>query len=208
VTIEHRHGIEAKLVALTFDDGPSVWTEPILDLLSRRGATATFFVIGSAVAARPEVARRVLERGHELGNHTFDHPHLTQVPDDGIRSEIERTTKIVRTATGLELGYWRPPYFDCDERVRRAVEPSGLEEIGCSVVTHDYEWPAEQTIAFVGERLRPGAIVDLHDGCSPHDTPPTLTTRDETVRALAAILDLLDERGLRCVTVSELLAAS
>jgi peptidoglycan/xylan/chitin deacetylase (PgdA/CDA1 family) len=208
VTIEHRHGTESRLVALTFDDGPSIWTEPILDLLADHAATATFFVIGSAVASRPEVARRILERGGELGNHTFDHPYLTLLSGTEIRAEIDRTTRIVEDLTGAELRYWRPPYFDCDERVRLAVAPTGLEEVGSSIVTHDYEWQAERTIEFVRARLQPGAIVDLHDGCSPHDTPPTLPTRDETVTALDAILDLLDERGLRCVTVSELLAAA
>lgn len=204
--IEHRHGIGEKAVALTFDDGPSDWTGSILDLLDDHSGTATFFVLGCAVAGREETLKRILSSGSEIGNHTYNHPGLTAVPDADVREQINRTTALVEQVTGVELRYWRAPYFGSDARVRSILASSGLEEVWYSVITHDYAWPAEKTAAYVLENVQPGSIVDLHDGRAPTDGPgQSLPTRDETVKAVAEILRDFDSRGYRCVTVSELL---
>lgn len=209
--IEHRHGEVEGVVALTFDDGPSEWTEQMLDVLAEHDGQATFFALGCLVAAgdRNETLRRIVESGSEVGNHTFSHPSLPTIDDAAIRDEFERAGAVIEEALGTKLRYWRPPYFHVDERVRDAVAPLGLREVGCTMMPWDWEWPGAETAAFVLDRIQPGSVVCMHDG-RPPDEPADLSapTREESVAALALILEALTARGVRSVTISDLLAAS
>lgn len=208
--LENRHGLEAGLVALTFDDGPSEWTGGILDLLAEHGGQATFFALGCLAAGADgrETLRRAVAAGSEVGNHTFSHPSLPTLDDEAIHDELERGGAAIAGALGSPLRYWRPPYFHVDERVRAAAAPFGLQEVGCSMMPWDWEWDAERSASFVLERLQPGSIVCMHDG-RPPDEPAELSapTREQSVAAVGLILEAMSERGLRSVTISELLAA-
>jgi peptidoglycan/xylan/chitin deacetylase (PgdA/CDA1 family) len=210
-SIEHRHGEVEDVVALTFDDGPSPWTEQMLDLLAEHGGHATFFALGCLVAAgdRNATLRRIVESGSEVGNHTFTHPSLPTLDDAAIHEEFERAGSVIEETLGTKPRYWRPPYFHVDERVRGAVAPFGLREVGCTMMPWDWEWPAAKTAEFVLDRIQPGSVVCMHDG-RPPDEPAELSapTRKESVAALGVILGALTERGLRSVTISELLSAS
>jgi len=128
--LEHRHDIGEDVVALTFDDGPSPWTGPILDLLATHEGHATFFALGCLAAAdgAEQTLRRVLETGSEIGNHTFSHPSLPKLDDDSIRDELERAGSLIEEASGTTLRYWRPPFFHVDERVRQVVSPLGCRK--------------------------------------------------------------------------------
>jgi peptidoglycan/xylan/chitin deacetylase (PgdA/CDA1 family) len=209
--LEHRHDIVEDVVALTFDDGPSLWTRSMLELLAAHDGHATFFALGCIAAADDgaQTLRRIVETGSEIGNHTFSHPSLPTLEDGAIRDELARAGPIIEEASGTTLRYWRPPYFHVDERVREAVLPLGLQEVGCSMMPWDWEWPADRSAAFVIERLQPGSIVCMHDGRPPEE-PADLSapTREASVAALGMILEVMSERGLRSVTISELLAAS
>ena len=208
--LEHRHDIGEDLVALTFDDGPSPWTEPMLDLLTAHESHATFFVLGCLAGGggRAQALRRILETGSEIGNHTFSHPSLPTLDDDSIRDELQRAGSAIEEASGTTLRYWRPPFFHVDERVREAVSQLGLQEVGCSMMPWDWEWDADRSATFVIERLQRGSIVCMHDG-RPPDEPADLSapTREASVAAVGMILDAMSDRGLRSVTISELLAA-
>src|SRR6476659_8976056 len=208
--LEHRHGTRGDVVALTFDDGPSPWTCPILDLLAAHESHATFFALGCLADAdgAKQTLRRVLETGSEIGNHTFSHASLPELDDDSIRDQLERAGAAIEAASGTTLRYWRPPFFHVDERVRNAAAPFGLEEVGCSMMPWDWEWDADRTVEFVLERLRPGSVVCMHDG-RPPDEPAELSrpTREATVEAVGVILEAMTARRLRSVTISELLAA-
>jgi peptidoglycan/xylan/chitin deacetylase (PgdA/CDA1 family) len=208
--VEHRRGIDAPLVCLTFDDGPSPWTEPILAHLERHGARATFFAIGSAIdEAGAAILRRLVDTGCEVGNHTWTHPHMTQLSDDAILEELRRTTPAIEAAVGIAPTYWRAPYLDFDARVTALGDSLGLREIELSIAPADYAQTAAATVAEVLGAIQPGDIVALHDGRNARDTDAdSLPTRENTVAAVADILDGLAARGLRCVTVSELLAAA
>ena len=209
--LEHRHGIRDDVVALTFDDGPSPWTGPILDLLAEHESHATFFALGClpAEGRTEQTLRRILESGSEIGNHTFSHPSLPKLDDDSIRGELERAGSAIEQASGTTLRYWRPPFFHVDDRVRKVVSPLGLEEVGCSMMPWDWEWDAARSAAFVIERLQRGSVVCMHDG-RPPDEPAELSapTRQASVAAVGMILDAMTERGLRSVTISELLVSS
>ena len=209
--LEHRHDIRDEVLALTFDDGPSPWTDSILDLLAAHDGHATFFALGSSAAADAggRTLRRIVETGSEIGNHTFSHPSLPTLEYGAIRDELERARPVIEEASGTTLQCWRPPYFHVDQRVREAVSPLGLREVGCSVLPWDWEWASERTATFVIERLRRGSIVCMHDG-RPPDEPSELSaaTREATVAAVGMILAAMSEQGLRSVTISELLRSS
>jgi peptidoglycan/xylan/chitin deacetylase (PgdA/CDA1 family) len=209
--LEHRHHTGDDVVALTFDDGPSAWTGPILDLLAEHEGHATFFALGCLATADGggPTLRRIVESGSEIGNHTFSHPSLPTLESDAIRAELEQATPIIEEASGTTLRYWRPPFFHVDDRVREAVASLGLQEVGCSMMPWDWEWDADRSAAFVIEKLRRGSIVCMHDG-RPPDEPAELSapTREATVVAVGMVLAAMSERGLRSVTISELLASS
>jgi peptidoglycan-N-acetylglucosamine deacetylase len=206
--VQARHGIEAPVVALTFDDGPSVWTDPIVDQLERHGGHGTFFVIGDAIDGDEQLAtlQRLVDGEHEVGNHTWSHPDLRTLADDDIRDEMLRTGARIEEVLGVKPGYWRAPFFRCDVRVRAAVGDLAGHEVWHSVVPGDWELPAAETASRVLAGLQPGDIVVLHDG-RPANEPANLSwpTRDATVEAVGLILDEMTARGLRSVTVSELL---
>jgi peptidoglycan/xylan/chitin deacetylase (PgdA/CDA1 family) len=206
--LEHRYDVTDGVVALTFDDGPSEWTLQILELLAEHDGRATFFALGCLAEERAETLKRTLDSGSEVGNHTFTHPHLTLLAEHQIRDELQRAGEAIEAATQTQLRLWRPPFFHVDERVRAAVAGFGLREVGCSMMPWDWEWDADRTVAFVLERLRRGSIVCMHDGRPPDEAPElSRPTREETVKAVAVILEAMHERGLRSVTISELLQA-
>jgi peptidoglycan/xylan/chitin deacetylase (PgdA/CDA1 family) len=209
--LEHRYGIHDDVVALTFDDGPSPWTGPILDLLAAHEGHATFFTLGCLASApgSAQALRRILEAGSEIGNHTFSHPSLPKLDADSIRDELDRAGSVIEKASGTTLRYWRPPFFHVDERVREVVSPLDLQEVGCSMMPWDWEWDASRSATFVIEKLQRGSIVCMHDG-RPPDEPAELSapTREASVAAVGMILDAMSERGLRSVTISELLLSS
>jgi peptidoglycan/xylan/chitin deacetylase (PgdA/CDA1 family) len=206
--VEHRHEISEPVVALTFDDGPSEWTDPIVEHLRRHGATATFFVIGSAIdKSGGETLRNAAAAGCEIANHTYSHRLLPSLAEDEIRDELVRTSARIEEVATRPPSLWRAPHFRSDERIRALAAGLGLLEVRCSVFTGDYAWPALKTAAWVLHHLRPGAIVDLHDGRPQTDTvDDAAPTREATVEAVGRILGEMETRGYRSVTVSELLA--
>jgi peptidoglycan/xylan/chitin deacetylase (PgdA/CDA1 family) len=172
--LEHRDDIGEGVVALTFDDGPSPWTDPILDLLAAHEGHATFFALGCLAAADDgaQTLRRIVETGSEIGNHTFSHPSLPALDDDSIRDELDRAGSAIEEAADITLRYWRPPFFHVDARVREAVSSVGLQEVGCSMMPWDWEWEAERSAAFVIERMRRGSI----GACTTAGRPMSRTT--------------------------------
>ena len=211
VSIEHRHGIAEPLVALTYDDGPSEWTVPILEHFAEHDGRATFFVLGNAIDGeeRRATLRRTVAEGHEIGNHTFTHPgDLATLDEAVIREEIGRAQSSIREVAGVEPVYWRTPFLRTSERLLSVVSTLGLTHVGCSVMPGDWELDADEIAEGVRPHLRPGAVIVLHDG-RPEDEPPELSrpTREETAKATRAILEDMSRLGLRAVTVSELVAA-
>ena len=113
-----------KLISLTYDDGPSEWTEPILDHFAEHGGRATFFVLGNAIDGddRRETLLRTVAEGHEIGNHTFTHPgDLSTLDDAVIRREIDRAQAAIRETAGVEPVHWRTPFLRTSERLLSVV---------------------------------------------------------------------------------------
>jgi len=179
-----------KLVALTFDDGPSGYTPDILRILREKKAKATFFMLGSAVAADPAAARRVLAAGHEIGNHSSTHPML---PGYG---NIAGATRTIREATGFKPCLFRPPYGALNSSVEQSAEDLGMKSVLWDVDTSDWSTPGSGAIRSSVSSARSGSIVLLHDGGGP---------RSQTVDALPGAIENLRNRGFTFVTVTRLL---
>ena len=195
-----------RLIALTFDDGPSGATPAVLDLLRDHGAHATFFVVGRYVEELPEVVQRAAAEGHELGNHTYDHVDAAHEKDDDVlRNQLARASAAIETAVGAVPRLIRPPYGKDVARVARLGRELGLAHtILWSAQGWDWDaTPAEEIAALVLRDCAPGGIVVLHDGVPPGGGP----SREPMLVALAAILDALTRDGYELLTVSELLAA-
>jgi peptidoglycan-N-acetylglucosamine deacetylase len=186
-------------VALSFDDGPSAAnTGQLLELLEGYGARATFFVVGEELAAVPDLARRAAKAGHELGNHTFSHPSPEKLSDGELRDEIVRGTAAIEEAAGVTPTVARPPWGRDTQRFADIARSLDMRTVMWSLDSGDtWGYDAATVARFVG-RARGGDIILLHDGGA--ERPATLGAIDQALAALAS-------RRLRCVTVSELLAA-
>lgn len=191
--------------ALTFDDGPSTWTERLLDVLADNGAHATFFVVGESVQKRPELVKRIAAEGHEVGNHTWSHPSLQRDCDDEqVLDELSRTNELLASLLGAPPPRFRAPHFEVDDRVEAVAAQLGLRHTPANVNPPDWHpnWAAKLTIAMLSAQTQAGSIICLHDGAPPRDGE---VDRSATVEAVAAALPRLAERDLRCVTATELL---
>ena len=181
---------KVKCVALTFDDGPSLHTPKLLDTLRRSDTRVTFFVLGQNVERHGATVRRMVHEGHEVGNHSWDHPIMPSLSPRAMRRQIQLTQQAVRQASGVTPKVFRPPYGATDERVARAA---GMPQITWSVDCMDWHrTKARKGIATGMKEARPGGIILLHD------------THGSTVRAVPKMLSTLKGRGFTLVTVSEL----
>jgi peptidoglycan-N-acetylglucosamine deacetylase len=192
-------------IALTFDDGPSRWTAEIAGTLEEHDCRATFFLSGPAVEERPEAVAALAAAGHELGNHLWSHSDSTTLSREELRAELKRTADAVGAAGAPPPDLVRPPYFKGPENVAEAAAGCGVRAVILRSIAVD-DWKAEsaeQIYDPVIERAGPGDIVCLHDGISSdkRDTD----SREPTAEAVRRLVPALLERGLRPVTVSELL---
>jgi peptidoglycan/xylan/chitin deacetylase (PgdA/CDA1 family) len=183
-------------VALTFDDGPGAVTPAVLDVLARRGARATFNVLGARVRAGAPLVRRAVSDGHELGVHGWRHRDLSRGPARAV-AELVRARAAIRAVSGAQPRVFRPPFGAASRRLAAAARALGLVTVTWDVDPRDFEEPGADAIRErVRAGVRPGSIVLLHD--DRQALAPTAV-------ALEGILDDLAARGLEAVTVSRLL---
>lgn len=211
-------GTAKPYVAITFDDGPDPrWTPQVLDALAAAGARATFFMMGHNVDAHRDLARRVVAEGHDIGNHTWSHQDLAFMDSAGTRSEITDGRRAIREVVGVDTTYFRPPRGELTGAAMRILAEGDDDTFLWSVSRNDPAVGTPGVIAgHVAERLRPGAIVDLHDSIGRGNFLPSnsrivkqLTARrDVDVAAVPSILQQGKAAGLEFITISEMLAAA
>ena len=183
-------------VALTFDDGPGPSTPAVLAALEKARVRATFFVVGKDIAGQEALLRREMADGDAIGDHTWSHENLVDHPSDA-RSQIRETEAAIHAATGFTPCMFRAPYGDTDPQVLDLARSLGMTTIGWNVDPRDWSLPGTgRIVSRVLRAVMPGAIVILHDGGGP---------RDETAAAIPRIVAGLRARGLRPVTVPDLL---
>ncbi len=188
------------VVALTFDDGPVPgYTDSVLALLADSNVSATFFVVGAALAEHADLARRILRAGHELGNHSYSHRALVLKTPTSVRHEIEATDRLIRAAGQRGAIHVRPPYGK-----RLVILPWLLSRAGRTTVLWDLEPDSYQAVAHdpaqivhhVVRNVRPGSIILLH---------VEIPRRASGRAALPILVGALRAAGYEFVTVSELL---
>ncbi len=190
---------EEMVVALTFDDGPSIKHTPeILNILKEHNVKATFFIVGEHVKYYPGLTKRIFEEGHIIGNHSYYHPDFKTISRKEVEEELTKTSKSVQKITGRYPLLLRPPYGHCNDTVNQVVKDLGFKMITWSVMTDDYkpEIKAEEIKKEILNKMHPGAIIGLHDGGGD---------RTKTVKALPEIIRTLREQGYELVTIPELL---
>ncbi|MFF7751941.1 bifunctional polysaccharide deacetylase/glycosyltransferase family 2 protein [Streptomyces sp. NPDC007971] len=200
-TSAHTAHVHARTVALTFDDGPDpVWTPRILDVLRRNHVHATFFVVGTQVVAHPELVRRIVAEGHQIGIHTFTHPDLSRLAPWQRSLELRETQLAVAGATGKTTALLRPPYSskndaldDADWAVVRQAAAAGYVTVLSTQDAEDWQRPgADRVLANATPHGHSGQIVLMHDGGGD---------RSQTVAALDALIPRLKAQGFRFATV-------
>lgn len=192
-------------VVLTFVDGPSPWSGEIAAALEAHDCRGTFFLLGCAIGARPATAAALASAGHELGNHLWSHADPLHQSRAALRDELERTADAIARTAGVRPELVRPPYCGAPRGVARAAGRNARLVVLRSVDPAD--WNTESATEIVERVLvavRPGDIVCLHDGVAPRNNGTG--SRKPTVEAVVQLVPALLERGLRPVTVSELLA--
>lgn len=185
---------DQKLIALTFDDGPSGrFTQRLLDGLSERGVKATFLLCGYRMEQYPELTQKIYEQGHEIGLHGYSHKTLENSCKEGARQEIQKNMDLM--PEGCKISFFRSPGGLCNEDVKEAAKEYGLSILLWSVDPKD--WAIHDTNLItkrVVSQVKDGDIILMHD------------MSDSSVDAALAIIDQLKRQGYRFITASELAA--
>lgn len=180
-----------KLVALTFDDGPSAETTPrLLDILYQKDAVATFFMLGSRARYNSDIVLRAIKDGHEVASHTMYHQNLAKISSSAIAADISEAQAVFKEILGQPTTLTRPPYGSVNDNVRAQV---GTPMIMWSVDTLD--WKHRNTESIMGytlDQVYDGAIILMHD---IHST---------SVDAVPTLIDTLRAEGYEFATISEL----
>jgi peptidoglycan/xylan/chitin deacetylase (PgdA/CDA1 family) len=187
-------GGRGNYVALTFDDGPSQYSEQVLRLLRQANVQATFFLVGQVVGEHPEIPRQQVELGG-VADHTWTHPMLTRLGQRDLQSELRRTQTTLEQATGEPVTLMRPPYGSRDARVDRAVHRLRMLPVMWDSDSRDSAGESSEAIVTNAvEGMRPGGIILMHE------------TYDRSLAALPQVLVAARQKGIRLVSVPQMLA--
>lgn len=182
---------EDKVVALTFDDGPSKYTKDILDILKKYDACGTFFLIGNKVSFYGEVLREMLSEGNEIGNHSYDHKYLTRLSEEEVKDEINKTQDEIKRVTGYTPTLFRPTYGGYNNTLKSYID---LTFVLWDVDSRDWSVKSTEGImSNVFKDVKSGSIILFHDN------------HEYSVNALPSVIKELKKQGYKFVTVSELL---
>ena len=178
------------IVALTFDDGPSRYTEEILETLKKHEVCATFFILGNKVEDYKEVLKKSIEYQNELGNHSYNHKWLSRLPVNSLKDQIEKTQQILQETLSYQPKYLRPTYGSVNDRIRKNTE---LKIVLWTVDTKDWKIKSiDRIVQKATTNIEDGDIILMHD------------IFERSAKALEKIIPTLKEQGFQFVTISEL----
>ncbi|MCK0142842.1 polysaccharide deacetylase family protein [Aliiroseovarius sp. F20344] len=203
-TVTQSGDMPNRSVILTFDDGPSKkYTPAILDILKEHDVPAVFFVIGTRVQQHPEIARRIVDEGHELGVHTFFHPNIADISDFRLKLELHASQELIESVSGKNTNLFRAPYgFDenpetpDEARVLSVLSDENYVVVGIEIDSNDWMRPGSDEIVenvISHAKLNQGSVVLLHDAGGD---------REQTVQALPRIIQSLKDADISIVPVS------
>jgi peptidoglycan/xylan/chitin deacetylase (PgdA/CDA1 family) len=182
----------SKLIAITFDDGPGRYTETLLNALAERNVKATFFILGCQVSSYPNAVKRAYEEGHQLANHSWNHPSLTSLSYSSFTSQLTKTKNAINAAVGEDVGdlVLRPPYGNTNSNVKSWAN---CPIITWSIDPKDWQYRNAATVKNnIVSHAQDGAIILVHDIYS------------SSVQGAVAAIDALQAKGYTFVTVNEL----
>lgn len=177
-------------MALTFDDGPSIHTEGLLDLLKENNVLATFFVLGRSAKIQPDTIRRIIADGHVIGNHTWDHKNLTTLSPEAVQKQISDTDNLIKEIADYEINLLRPPYGAYNKSLQKIINKA---IVLWSIDPEDWK---DKDVKIVTERMskaEAGSIILAHD------------IYPSTIEAIPLVIENLKNKGLHFVTINELL---
>lgn len=181
---------ESKYIAFTFDDGPNYNSSKMVDVLSKWGMRATFFVVGNRAEKEADILLKMVDKGMEIGNHTYSHKLLTKLSSEAIREEIAKTDRVIFDITGRDVSLVRPSYGSSNKRVRSSID---RPIIVWDIDTLDWKYHNSKRLSdYILKNVQDGDIVLMHDIYSA------------TVNGVDMVIPKLMERGYRVVSVSEL----
>jgi cellulose synthase/poly-beta-1,6-N-acetylglucosamine synthase-like glycosyltransferase/peptidoglycan/xylan/chitin deacetylase (PgdA/CDA1 family)/spore germination protein YaaH len=202
-----RYGLKPGKVVLTFDDGPDPdFTPRILDILKKENVPASFFVVGSMVEKNIPILKRIYDEGYEIGNHTYLHPDISTISLERVNLELNATRKLIESVTGRSTILFRPP-FNADAEPQTLAEVIPVAEsrrqsyitIGESIDPWDWQ-PGVTADSIIARTIRQkdnGSMILLHDAGGD--------TREETVKALPAIIHFFKSHGYQFTTIADVL---
>lgn len=184
-----------KKIALTFDDGPSIYTLQVLELLKKYNAKATFFCIGKNIEAHPQILQKVIDEGHLVGNHSYSHSKFFDFYNAStITEELQKTDALLEKFTSKKINFFRPPYGVTTPSIRRALKVTGHKTIGWNIRSLDGGTQNQELIFNrLIKHISPGGIVLLHD------------TAEHSVLVLEQFLQFLQQNNYEVVSIEELL---
>lgn len=178
------------VIALTFDDGPTQYTEEILDVLQKENVTATFFVLGNKVETFQETIKKAVNQGNEIGNHSYNHKWLSRLSTDEIKWQINETQEKIKNITGMYPRYLRPTYGSINNRIRKSTD---LNIVLWDIDPKDWKNQSPtKTAQRILDKVSDGKIILLHDN------------HKRTVEAIKILIPKLKEKGYQLVTLSDL----
>ena len=183
-------------VALTFDDGPGLYTPQILAVLKQYSVLATFFQIGQNADAHPDFVKQVLADGHVISDHTYTHPDLSKLSSDAQMNEINKARLAIQNIIGGQVHFFRPPYGAYNDDTDGVVSTLAMEKILWNVDPRDWSGiPADDIAQNVLANTKSGSTVLMHDG---------VANSVETAKALPTIIEGLRNKGFKLVTLPEM----
>ena len=193
-------------IALTFDDGPyPPYTNEVLAVLKQYNVKASFFCVGRHVTEHPELVKQEFDAGHIVAIHSWNHVNLPSYSAAAVDVQLSATSDILKKVTGVQPGFFRPPYGAYNSVVLAQANKLGLTTFLWNDVASDWLLPGSRVIsARVINAARYGSIILLHDGDGDHYNQ--IASREQTVQALPTIITVLRARGYRFVTLNQLVA--
>lgn len=185
-----------KIIALSFDDGPSNVTADILDILKKEKVKASFFVVGSWATKDGQdysaLTTRAYKEGHAIGNHTWTHPYMTRLSAEQMTEEMDKCTEYIVRMTGEKPVFFRPPYINVNKLLHETVDMTFINGINCE------DWNQQVDAATRAQRIldqaKDGDIILMHD----------MSDNVQTVEAIKTLIPALKEQGFELVTIPEL----
>ncbi len=184
-----------KVVSISFD---AAWgneqTQTLLDILAEHNVKSTFFLVGNWVDKYPESVKAISDAGHDVGNHSDTHPHMTKLPKDKMIAQINDCNNKIEQITGKRPILFRPPYGDYNNDVIDVAEETKVHCIQWDVDSLDWKDPtAEEMVKRIKSKIKPGSIILMHNGAK------------NTPEALPKILDTITEEGYNIIPISEII---